>query len=246
MISRKENYRLIAIKVGDFLKYDAHLKPINRAAKVFFRFEKQHFPNEDISSERAQLIHDWVLSLAKQEMVPDQRHELLTQFLNEITPEHLVDEVRQIVDEGLGRTNEVKTAEVKEFSKRGFHIEIIKHCRKLYMQGNYFHAVFEACKVYNKSVREKSRSTKDGQPLMLEVWGWEKGVLKVTKCETDTDKNIQDGIRFLSAGLMQAMRNPTAHEPALDWPIEKQDCLDMLSFLSFLFRELDKAIYYKS
>jgi hypothetical protein len=44
---------------------------------------------------------------------------------------------------------------------------------------------------------------------------------------------------------MQAIRNPTAHEPALDWPISREDCLDILSFLSFLFRALDKAVYFK-
>jgi hypothetical protein len=44
---------------------------------------------------------------------------------------------------------------------------------------------------------------------------------------------------------MQAIRNPTAHEPALYWPISKEDCLDLLSFISYLLRQLDKAIYYK-
>ena len=52
---------------------------------------------------------------------------------------------------------------------------------------------------------------------MLEVWGWDKGCLKITPCVTDTDKNVQDGVKFLSAGLMSAIRNPTAHEPAVDW-----------------------------
>jgi uncharacterized protein (TIGR02391 family) len=120
------------------------------------------------------------------------------------------------------------------------------HCKQLFAQGNYFHAVFEACKVYNKAVQTKSKSTIDGEKLMMNVYSWEKGVLKLTPCISDTDKNVQDGVKFLSAGLMRAMRNPTAHEPALHWPIEKQDCLDMLSFISFLFRQLDKAVYFKT
>jgi uncharacterized protein (TIGR02391 family) len=78
--------------------------------------------------------------------------------------------------------------------------------------------------------------------LMLEAWGCEKGTLKVTRCESDTDRNVQDGIKFLSAGLMRAIRNPTAHEPAIDWPISEEDCLDILSFVSFLFRKLDDAV----
>lgn len=82
--------------------------------------------------------------------------------------------------------------------------------------------------------------------LMLDVWGCEKGVLKISPCKTETDRNVQDGIKFLAAGMMQAVRNPTAHEPALEWPLDRQDCLDLLSFLSFLFRELEKAVYYKA
>jgi len=79
---------------------------------------------------------------------------------------------------------------------------------------------------------------------MMSVWGCDKGVLKLTRCESETDRNIQDGIKFLSSGLMRAIRNPTAHEPAVTWPINKQDCLDILSFISFLFRKLDVAVYY--
>jgi uncharacterized protein (TIGR02391 family) len=78
---------------------------------------------------------------------------------------------------------------------------------------------------------------------MLKVWGLQKGCLKLTVSSTDTDQSVQDGIKFLSAGLMSAIRNPTAHEPATDWPISVQDCLDILGFISFLFRQLDKAIY---
>ena len=53
--------------------------------------------------------------------------------------------------------------------------------------------------------------SKDGMKLMIIVWGCE-GTLKITRCETQTDKDVQDGIKFLSSGLMQAIRNPTAHD----------------------------------
>jgi len=92
-------------------------------------------------------------------------------------------------------------------------------------------------------VIKRACSDKDGAKLMMNVWGC-KGVLKITRCITDTDKNVQDGVKFLSGGLMRAIRNPTAHEPALDWPIDRQECLEILSLISFLFRQLDKATYY--
>lgn len=77
---------------------------------------------------------------------------------------------------------------------------------------------------------------------MMAVWGCEKGPLKITRCQTPTDRDVQDGIKFLSAGLMQAIRNPTAHEPANHWPIDEKHCLNILSLISFLFRKLDMAV----
>lgn len=240
------NYRLIATQVGETLKWDAYLKVIGRAANALFKFPRETFPNEAISSQRAQLVYDWILSLAKQPMDSAERDRLLVTFCRAISPENHRSQIEQILkDAGVG-TTAVDAENRRVFSTRGFHPEVVRHSELLFLQGNYFHAVFEAAKVYNKSVREKAQSGKDGHPLMLEVWGWQSGVLKITRCETDTDRNVQDGIKFLSAGLMQAIRNPTAHEPAADWPISRADCLDILSFLTFLFRKLDDAVYFKA
>lgn len=129
---------------------------------------------------------------------------------------------------------------------RQFHPVVVQHARQLFLQGNYFHAVFEAAKAYNAEVKKKAKSTKDGQALMLDVLSVDKGVLKITACVTESDRHVQDGVRFLSAGLMQGIRNPTAHEPAQEWPISREDCLDILSFIAFLCRQIDKATYYKA
>ncbi|ADQ41664.1 Conserved hypothetical protein CHP02391 [Caldicellulosiruptor acetigenus I77R1B] len=236
------NYRLIAIQVGDLLKYYTCKNEIERAANSVFNFSREDFPNGAITSERAKLIHDWILTLAKQKMNNDERNELLRKFLRLITPEDKVAEVEKILREAGVNLHIDET--LNEFYSKNYHHLICKHCLQLYKQRNYFHAVFEAAKVYNKMVKEKAQSDKDGYALMMDVWDC-KGVLKITPCKTETDKNVQEGLKFLSAGLMRAIRNPTAHEPALDWPISKDDCLDLLSFISFLLRQLDKAVYYK-
>ena len=132
----------------------------------------------------------------------------------------------------------------KIFDERQFHSKIIQHARKLFIEGNYFHAVFECCKVYNKEVREKSRIEDDGASLMSKAFSLS-GPLKLNTQRTDTERNEQEGIMHLSRGIMSAIRNPQAHEPALNWPITLEDALDLLSFLSFLFRKLDKATYFK-
>ena len=240
------NYRLVAIEAGDLLKWDTPVNKINRTATALFPFSQETFPNDSITSVRAKTIHDWILTLAKQKMEPEKRNELLITFCRSISPSEHLEQINEILKNANISVSAVDKESSSEFSSRHFHQEIIKHCRRLFIQGHYFHAVFEACKVYNKAVQQKSKSVKNGQPLMLDVWGPEKGVLKITQCQTETDKNVQDGIKFLSAGLMQAIRNPTAHEPALDWPIKKQDCLDLLAFISFLFRQLDDAVYFKA
>lgn len=240
------NYRLVAVQIGDLLKYSTTVNEINRLAGAIFRFQRENFANEAITSTRAQLVHDWILSLAKQEMNPDERNQLLIRFCHGLAS----DENRREVDKilvGAGISPEtVNKQDYTLFLAHDFHPEVIKHCKNLFLQGNYFHAVFEACKAYNLLVKQKAQGTRDGAPLMLEVWGCDKGVLKITPCASQTDMDVQDGIKFLSAGLMQAIRNPTAHEPAILWPINKQDCLDVLSLISFLFRQLDKAVYFKA
>jgi len=238
------NYRLVANQIGDLLKYDTTINEINRAAHSVFNFTQQPFPNDAITSTRAKEFHDWVLTLAKQSMSDEDRNGLLLQFISMITPEaqeQAVDKILKTAQIDAKLANAIS----EDFLARNFHEKIHQHCRKLFLQENYFHAVFEAAKVYNKYVQEKAQSEKDGQSLMLEVISVN-GVLKLNKGVTQTEKNVQEGVKFLSAGLMQAMRNPTAHEPALDWPIGKEDCLDMLSFISYLFRQLDKAVYFKA
>lgn len=238
------NYRLIANQIGDLLKYDTTVNEINRAAKSVFKFNVEVFPNEAITSSRAKAIHDWILTLAKQEMDNNERNDQLSQFVDLITPDMLKSSTQETISKA-GIATSFVSQEIRDFMNRGFHEEIRRHCSKLFQQKNYFHVVFEAAKAYNKKVQQKAESTKNGQSLMMDAWT-SNGVLKITQCQTETDKNVQEGIKFLSAGLMQALRNPTAHEPALDWLISREDCLDMLSFISYLFRQLDKAIYYKT
>jgi uncharacterized protein (TIGR02391 family) len=237
------NILLIAVEVGDALKYSTTLNEIDRIGGAIFPFHRDDFPNDAITSSRAKRIHDWVMSLGRHNCTADDRSRLLTSFLQRLaTTEDEQNRILRILrDAGVQDVSPDREV-LRRFDSRSFHAEIITHCRKLFGQGHFFHAVFEAAKVYNKSVREKAKSTKDGSDLMMAVWGSD-GVLKVTPCQTDTDRNVQDGIKFLSGGLMRAIRNPTAHEPALHWPITEQDAADILAFMSFLFRQLDKAVY---
>jgi uncharacterized protein (TIGR02391 family) len=237
--------QLIAVQVGDCLKYRTTVNEVDRIGAATLKVRREPFPNDAITAQRAQGVYDWILSLALAKLSQVETETRLIKFCREIAGTELWPDVAKILENCGISASKLDREEFVLFMKRGFHAEVIKHSRKLFIEGNLFHAVFEAAKAYNKAVREKAQSSKDGQTLMMEVWGWDKGCLKITACVSDTDKNVQDGIKFLSAGLMGAIRNPTAHEPAVDWPIGLDDCLDILSFISFLYRQLDKAVYFK-
>ena len=239
------NIELIAIELGEALKYKKSINEINRTAKAVFKFSRREFPNESISSERSRLIYDWIMSTECYPNSTEQQIQSLTDFIKSLTHDEPGVQSRLLnllgdCKRDIAPDNESALARL---DNRQFHPQIIKHCRKLYGQGNYFHAIFEISKVYNTLVKSKARSNKDGESLMLSVWDSNNGVLKINSGTPETAHNVQDGIKFLSAGLMRAIRNPTGHEPALQWHVTEQDALDILSFVSYLLRQFDKAAY---
>ena len=239
------NFKLIATQIGESLKYDTTIKEIDRLGQSILKIQKIDFSNNAISSTRSLSVYSWILSLERVSMNNDERVVRLIKFCRELTPEENIKKTIKILANNNCPYNLLYKDSLDEFLNRNFHPEVNKNSQKLFLQKNYFHAVFESSKAYNKCVKEKSQNNKDGQSLMQNVWDSDNGVLKLTPCESDTDKNFNNGIKFLSAGLMAAIRNPTAHEPAITWPIEKQDCLDILSLISFLYKQLDKSVYFK-
>lgn len=215
---------------------------IDRVGSAVFPFQRDTFPHDSITSVRARRIYDWLMSLGRYPSNSLERGRLTGSFLMRLCRDD-ADRIKMLsIIESGGMIVPPDQTKLRGFDERKFHGEINLHCRTLFGHGHYFHAVFEASKAYNRLIQLKACSQLDGQKLMMSVWDPGSGVLKVTACQTETDRNVQDGIKFLSAGLVQAIRNPTAHEPALHWPITEADALDLLSFISFLLRQLDKAV----
>jgi uncharacterized protein (TIGR02391 family) len=232
---------MIAIQVGNLLTYSIGIDEIDRAGQSVFSFAREDFPNKSITPVRARYIYNWVLSLAKQPMTESEKDDQLICFLELL---NCSDDERRKIDEilVLAGVNDCALEKRKTLYNRSLHPDIYRHCSDLFFNGHYFHAVFEAAKIYNKAVQRKSRSEKDGRALMMEAWK-PNGTLRITPCMSETDRNVQGGLAFLSAGLMGAIRNPTAHEPEREWPISEIDCLDILGFISFLMRKCDEAVY---
>lgn len=130
------------------------------------------------------------------------------------------------------------------FDARGFHPMVVRHGRGHFVRGAYFHAVFECCKAFDAAVRENTGSTKNGQPLMSEALSLT-GPVKLNSQTSQSEKDEQQGIMYLGMGLMNAVRNPQAHEPELNWPMKYEDALDVLALISFLVRKFETAIVYE-
>jgi uncharacterized protein (TIGR02391 family) len=241
-MNTKANPKLAAIRIGDSLKYDTSVNEIDRIASAAFPFAREEFPSEGITSVRARRIYDWLMTLFKQRLPDAEKLQLLQSFLISLTPPNMRNAINQILQECGIPLKMGELVDMSDFDARRFHPEVVAHSRDLFLKGHYFHAVFEAAKAYNAAVKMKSGLTElDGQALMNKVFSSQKPIIWITSCTTETEKNIQDGYRFIAAGLMSAVRNPTAHEPAMSFPIGREDTLDILSLISYLFRWLDKA-----
>jgi len=142
----------------------------------------------------------------------------------------------------LVATNDTETPhlsvseEAKLFDLRTLHSEVRKHGRLHFIEGRYLGAVFECCKAFDKYVSRKSTTKENGTKLMQAVLSpnTNKG-LRLNALQSETEKNEQLGLMHLCTGLMFMARNPGGHEPQLDYPLDKEDALDLLTLISFLY-----------
>ena len=135
---------------------DTSVNEIDRAGGAILQVRKDHFPNEAITSARAQGVFDWVLSLARTELKPGDHNRRVVQFARAIVPNSKVDALDALLDKvgiNLGGAGHERR---RMLSSRRLHEAVVLHAGQLFVQGNYFHAVFEAAKAYNKAVREKA------------------------------------------------------------------------------------------
>lgn len=144
--------------------------------------------------------------------------------------------------------------EYAQYHWRRLHDDVKDASYEDYKSEDFYRAVEEALKRYQTVVQGKSGINEDGQKLMLKVFGKDNTILSVTtpykksdgsEFTQSTKDNIEEGQKFMSAGMMSGVRNPIAHEEVRELKesglFSENDCLDMLSLLSHLFRRLDVA-----
>lgn len=126
------------------------------------------------------------------------------------------------------------------FDERNIHPKVDAVAKRLYDDGYYSQATFEAYKLLDKQVATLSKLNESGVKLMMTVFSDQQPLIKLSDTGTLSGKDEQLGYRNIFAGAMSAIRNPRGHEHSFhETPTQ---CLDYLSLASMLLRRLEKAI----
>jgi uncharacterized protein (TIGR02391 family) len=244
-LESKLNIQKIAIEIGDIIKWSSSVNEINRFGQATLKVTKENFPNNAITSVRQQEIYNWLCSTGKSNLLFDERQKMIVEFCLSIAGDNRQDIVRILESAGVS-PNILFREQLALLEREQLHPEVYKHAKGSFQYEKYSHTVLEVCKAYDKAVQAKTGISKIGRSLMQEAWSWNASNLRATTGTTDSDEKFHDGLKLLSEGVMAGIRNISAHEPVLDWPIKKEDCIDILHLLSFLYKQLDKSVNIKS
>jgi uncharacterized protein (TIGR02391 family) len=127
------------------------------------------------------------------------------------------------------------------FDVRDMHPKLPAEVRRLFDNGHYSQATFEAFKYLDNTIKHLTGVEKTGKALMMEAFRDVSPLLRLTPMSTETERVEQEGYKFVFAGSMMAIRNPRGHEHSVVDDVTM--CLDHLSLASQLLRRLEKAGY---
>ncbi len=85
--ARPVNFKLLATKIGEGLKYDVSLNQIQREASAILNFPVSAHPNDAITSQRSQVLYNWVITLGQQPIPEREKLHLLKELIEALAPE---------------------------------------------------------------------------------------------------------------------------------------------------------------
>jgi uncharacterized protein (TIGR02391 family) len=133
-----------------------------------------------------------------------------------------------------------------ELARRGIAGDVLRFCRPELLEGNYFHAVFEATKSVAQKLRDRTGLTSDGGTLVAEALGIQGGktpLLAWNTLVTENEKNEHRGVALMISGVFAYFRNLPAHVPKVGFrTVTEEEALELLTIVSFLHRRLDAAV----
>jgi uncharacterized protein (TIGR02391 family) len=120
--------------------------------------------------------------------------------------------------------------------------EVTAVSRELFDDGHFAQAVFEAAKLYDNEVKQRSMSCGgrelSGIALMSEAFSVKRPFINVADCSRTTGQDIQQGMMHLSMGVMFRIRNPLGHEHIT---MQLDEAKDWIVVISRLMKDLKQA-----
>ncbi|MGA8604800.1 MAG: TIGR02391 family protein [Thermoplasmata archaeon] len=152
------------------------------------------------------------------------------------------DRIARTVSEAEDRANRLGA----ELRRRGVHPEVLSFCRAELLADDYFHVLLESTKSVADLLRRKTGLNLDGYELVDASFGTQDRKqlprLAINSLTTQTEKSIHWGLAALLKGTFSFYRNPAAHEPRVKRRVEEQEAMDMLTLVSFLYRQVELAV----
>jgi len=225
------NYKLIAVKFGQAIKYGKSIGLIDTLAAAIFPFDRRDFPNERISSSRAQLVYDWVLTLKEEPLPDDEKVGLLRDFAQALNDKGTpLDGILQMIDEE------------KSTAVYGLHPRVVEVSMKRLKSAHFADAVEAAFKDIENRVKvlhkEKTGNELTGKGLMFAVFSGDEPSIKLADLNDRIGRDIQEGYMHLFAGAMQGIRNPKAHD---EIDLDPNRAMLQLYLASLLMDKLDEV-----
>lgn len=93
----------------------------------------------------------------------------------------------------------------------------------------------------SSKLRQHSCSSADGSELVDFALLRNKPAIIINEYRTQTQIGEQKGSANILKGLYGTFRNPLGHETKIEWEMDEQDSLDIMSTISLINRKLDKA-----
>ena len=141
------------------------------------------------------------------------------------------------LDEVDRRVNDLK----RQLYNRTIHPEVQKYCIKDYLRKDYYDAVFEAAKGLAERVRLITGLTFDGSALFQKAFAKNDPYIFFNSLKSESEINEFIGLKELLESIFHLVRNPAAHTPKINWPINKTKALDILTLISFAHKYLDEC-----
>jgi uncharacterized protein (TIGR02391 family) len=239
MTGSRINYQLIAVELGEAVKWDTSLSEIDRLAAALFPVPRVSHPTPNITSVRASQVYDWVLSVSDSTSLTEtEKAEQVGEFAST-----LLREGSPVLRRIRRRLHATQAPSIGEGLWAFLHPWLAYRIRGKFDAGHFADAVESALKEVNvrvkRLVKEATGKELDGAALMNTAFSPDRPLLVVAEGSSEKDRNAQQqGYMQLFAGTMTGIRNPLAHS---NIEMTREEAVHLLFLASLLLSKLDQV-----